>query len=59
MTQPGRLSAHACLQDNCGSALGMFVGCLFNEVNMAMTMSPMFLLPLAIMSGFFVNTSSV
>ena len=47
------------LVDNCGAALGVFVSCLFNDINMALTIMPLFLLPLMVFSGFFVNSDSI
>lgn len=47
------------LMDNCGAALGVFVSCLFNDISVALAVMPMFLLPLLIFSGFFVNSSTI
>ncbi|MEW5318453.1 MAG: hypothetical protein WDW38_009674 [Sanguina aurantia] len=47
------------LVDNCGASLGMFVACLFNELSVALAVMPMFIMPLMIFSGFFVNSDSL
>ncbi|MEW5304769.1 MAG: hypothetical protein WDW36_007357 [Sanguina aurantia] len=47
------------LIDNCGAALGMFVACLFNDIAVALAVMPMFMMPLMIFSGFFVNMDSL
>lgn len=35
------------LMDNSGAALGIFVSCLFNDLSVALSVMPMFLLPLS------------
>lgn len=47
------------LMDNAGQAIGIFVSCLFNDMNMALTVMPMILLPLMVFSGFFVQSDSI
>lgn len=47
------------LVDSCGAALGIFVSCLFHDINMALTILPLFLLPLMLFAGFFVNSESI
>lgn len=46
-------------QDNCGATLGVFVSCLFNDIAVALSVMPMFLLPLMVFSGFFVNSKTL
>lgn len=40
---------------NTGSALGIFLGCLFNDLAVALAIVPLILLPLMIFSGLFIN----
>ncbi|KAJ9505495.1 hypothetical protein QJQ45_028204, partial [Haematococcus lacustris] len=47
------------LVDNSGTAIGIFVSCLFADINVALAVMPMFLMPLMIFSGFFVNSSTL
>ncbi|KAG2499376.1 hypothetical protein HYH03_002951 [Edaphochlamys debaryana] len=47
------------LMDACGAGLGIFISCLFNDLSMALSVAPMFLLPLMVFSGFFVNSKSI
>ncbi|PNW85044.1 hypothetical protein CHLRE_03g169300v5 [Chlamydomonas reinhardtii] len=47
------------LMDNSGAALGIFVSCLFNDLSVALSVMPMFLLPLMVFSGFFVNSDTI
>ncbi|RKP11555.1 ABC-2 type transporter-domain-containing protein, partial [Piptocephalis cylindrospora] len=47
------------LQAICGAALGLFASCTFKDINVAHAFVPMFLLPLMIFSGLFVNLSQV
>ncbi|KXZ56662.1 hypothetical protein GPECTOR_1g597 [Gonium pectorale] len=47
------------LMDTCGAGLGIFVSCLFNDLSVALSVMPMFLLPLMVFSGFFVNSNTI
>jgi len=47
------------LVDNCGTSLGIMVSCIFAELSVAMTVMPLFLLPLMVFSGFFVNSDTL
>lgn len=47
------------LIDNCGAAMGVFVSCIFNDIAVALTIMPLFLLPLMVFSGFFVNQDTL
>lgn len=47
------------LTDNCGAGLGLFVSCIFNDLGVALTVMPVFLLPLMVFSGFFVNSETI
>jgi len=44
--------------ENCGTALGIFVASFFAEIAVALAVVPMFLMPLMIFSGFFVNSQT-
>lgn len=39
-----------------GNSIGLMAGCAFNDIKVATSMVPMFLLPLTIFSGFFANS---
>lgn len=39
----------------CGNAYGTFVACIFDEVSIALTVAPLFILPLVLVSGIFVS----
>ncbi|PNH12086.1 ABC transporter G family member 1, partial [Tetrabaena socialis] len=47
------------LMDTCGAGLGIFVSCIFNDLSVALSVMPMFLLPLMVFSGFFVNSNTI
>jgi len=44
--------------ENCGTALGIFVASFFEDIAVALAVVPMFLMPLMIFSGFFVNSDT-
>jgi len=44
--------------ENCGTALGIFVASFFADIAVALAVVPMFLMPLMIFSGFFVNAGT-
>jgi ATP-binding cassette subfamily G (WHITE) protein 1 len=44
--------------ENCGTALGIFVASFFEDIAVALAVVPMFLMPLMIFSGFFVNAAT-
>jgi ABC-type multidrug transport system permease subunit len=44
--------------ENCGTALGIFVASFFEDIAVALAVVPMFLMPLMIFSGFFVNSET-
>jgi len=44
--------------ENCGTALGIFVASFFSDIAVALAVVPMFLMPLMIFSGFFVNAGT-
>jgi len=44
--------------ENCGTALGIFVASFFEDIAVALAVVPMFLMPLMIFSGFFVNDAT-
>jgi len=46
------------LLENTGTALGIFVASFFQDIAVALAVVPMFLMPLMIFSGFFVNTAT-
>jgi len=47
------------LLTNCGTAIGVFAACAFDSLQVALAVVPMFLLPLMIFSGFFVNSDYI
>jgi ABC-type multidrug transport system permease subunit len=47
------------LLTNCGTAIGIFAACAFDSLQVALAVVPMFLLPLMIFSGFFVNSDYI
>jgi len=47
------------LIENVGTGLGVFMASFFNDIGVALTVLPLFLMPLMIFSGFFVNEGTV
>jgi hypothetical protein len=47
------------LMDNVGAAMGLFLGCLFNNLEVALAVVPMLLLPLMVFSGFLSNLDTI
>jgi len=41
-----------------GNSIGLFLGCLFEDVSIALLVAPMVILPLMMFSGFFLNPES-
>eukprot|EP00455_Lapot_gusevi_P022245 TRINITY_DN2315_c0_g1_i8.p1 TRINITY_DN2315_c0_g1~~TRINITY_DN2315_c0_g1_i8.p1 ORF type:complete len:197 (+),score=73.98 TRINITY_DN2315_c0_g1_i8:106-696(+) len=44
---------------NSGVAMGICIACLFNELSVAINIAPLFLLPLMIFAGLFINLDSI
>lgn len=42
----------------CGTAIGTFISALFDDVGMALAVLPLFLLPVLLFSGLFVNSGN-
>jgi len=47
------------VQEFAGTALGIFMASLFEDIAVALAVTPMALMPLMIFSGFFVNSSTI
>ena len=47
------------LQSFGGNAMGLFAGCLFSDSRVASSVAPLFMMPLMIFSGFYVNDSQM
>jgi hypothetical protein len=47
------------LMEFVGGGLGLFTGCLFSNVEVAVAILPMIILPLMVFSGFFVNADAI
>lgn len=44
---------------NCGNSMGIFFACAFSDLAVALAIVPLFLLPLMIFAGLFVNSDSI
>ena len=42
-----------------GTGIGIIVGCIFNEVEVALNIVPLIFFPLMLFSGFYVNSGSI
>lgn len=43
----------------CATGLGVLVGCIFNELEVALNIAPLIFYPMILFSGFYVNSDSV
>ena len=43
----------------CGNAFGILIGTLFSKIELALSASPAIILPILLLSGFFINSSNV
>jgi ATP-binding cassette subfamily G (WHITE) protein 2 len=41
------------------TGLGILIGCLFNDIEVALNAAPLFFFPMMLFSGFYVNSESV
>ena len=41
------------------TGLGVFIGCIFNEIEVALNITPLIFFPMMLFSGFYVNSDSV
>jgi ABC-type multidrug transport system permease subunit len=43
----------------CSTGLGILIGCIFNELEVALNIAPLIFFPMMLFSGFYVNSDSV
>jgi len=46
------------LAENAGHGMGLFIACFFDDIAVAVTLIPLFIMPLMIFSGYFVNSKT-
>ena len=42
-----------------GTGIGILIGCLFNDLEVALNVTPLFFFPFILFSGFYVNSDSI